>query len=114
LIFKLNFIKIHYMKKLVKVKVSGKLQKIGYRFQVLQMATDLGITGFIRQESDNSIYLEAEGEEEELKKFMRFCKSGVDKAMVTDFQYESAEPVDHHGFTFGDYTVSDHYKKKGE
>jgi len=71
------------MKRHHKIKVSGKVQGVYYRASTKQMADLLGIKGFVRNEHDGSVYIEAEGEEGILTKFIQWCHHGPERAEVT-------------------------------
>ncbi|MFH1749918.1 MAG: acylphosphatase, partial [bacterium] len=64
------------------IKISGKVQGVFYRVATKNKARDLDLTGFVRNEPDDSVYIEVEGEEENLNQFIDFCKSGSDHAEV--------------------------------
>lgn len=44
----------------------GDVQGVGFRYWAAQAARDLGITGWVRNEYDGSVEMEAQGTEEEL------------------------------------------------
>ena len=48
------------------IKVFGKVQGVGFRYYTQRKAVELGITGFVQNRPDGSVYIEAEGEEEDL------------------------------------------------
>lgn len=68
--------------KLLKVKVFGTVQGVFFRHSARIKFEELGIKGFARNESDGSVYLEAEGEKEALDKFLEWCKRGPPSARV--------------------------------
>lgn len=41
--------------------VIGKVQGVGYRYFVLRKAEPLGLTGYVRNDPDGSVYVVAEG-----------------------------------------------------
>ncbi len=45
---------------------SGKVQKVGFRFEAYELAKKLGLTGFVKNKLDNTVYLEAQGEEDKI------------------------------------------------
>lgn len=49
----------------------------------------MNIRGFVRNESDGSVYIEAEGEEEALAQFVAWCKKGPRLAEVYEIKAES-------------------------
>ena len=58
------------------VTVFGRVQGVGFRYSALKMARIYGISGFIRNQGDGSVYLEAEGEETNLELFLEWCARG--------------------------------------
>ena len=72
------------MLKSVKINIYGKVQGIGFRYSTLQKANELGITGFVKNRSDGSVYIEADGEPEILDKFILWCKKGPSLSYVDD------------------------------
>jgi acylphosphatase len=70
------------------IKVSGLVQGVFYRKNAQQEAQKLGLRGCVNNVVDGSVYIEAEGEEEILKKYVDWCKKGPEKAQVTDVKVE--------------------------
>jgi acylphosphatase len=56
------------MKRLTAI-VSGKVQRVGYRARVIQLANGLGLKGIIENLSDGRVRIIAEGDEEKMKLF---------------------------------------------
>ena len=65
-----------------KITVRGKVQGVYFRASTKQMADLLAISGFVQNLPDGSVYLEAEGEENLLVKFVQWCHHGPDRAEV--------------------------------
>jgi acylphosphatase len=63
-------------KKLLKIHVKGRVQGVGFRWSTVREAKMAGIKGFVRNMSDGSVYIEAEGSAEQLCKFVEWCKRG--------------------------------------
>lgn len=78
------------MKVHVNIIVSGKVQRIGFRYSTLEVASQLGITGFVKNLADGKVYIEAEGEEEAVKAFIRWCHDGPPWADVQEVDIEKA------------------------
>lgn len=70
------------MKKHLNIKIHGLVQRIFYRATAKEEAGKLNIRGFARNESDGTVYIEAEGEKENLDKFIDWCKKGPPLAKV--------------------------------
>lgn len=70
------------MKKRVNLKIYGRVQGVFYRDSARRKARKLNITGWIRNESDGTVTAMAEGEEQDLKKFIEWCYNGPILAKV--------------------------------
>lgn len=64
------------------ITISGKVQGVFFRASAKQMADLLGVKGFVRNQPDGKVYVEAEGELEMLTKFIQWCHHGPEKAAV--------------------------------
>jgi acylphosphatase len=85
------------MIKHVDITIIGKVQRVGFRYSALEQAMDMGIFGFVRNQDPDAVYIEAEGEVEKLKDFLRWCHRGPEDARVTKVDYLSSEELK--GFT---------------
>jgi acylphosphatase len=65
-----------------KIIVSGKVQGVFYRAFAKEKADELGVKGFVRNEPNGDVYLEAEAEEDMLYKFIKWCNMGPSRATV--------------------------------
>ena len=68
----------------VKIKVTGRVQRVGYRYFVQHWAEDFGIGGWVRNQRDGSVFLEAEGRKERIEKLIKELKEGPSMAQVED------------------------------
>lgn len=71
------------------IKVFGKVQGVGFRFYTQKTARQLGVAGFVKNERDGSVYIEAEAEEDIMETFLQWVRMGpewarVDKMNVQD------------------------------
>ena len=78
------------MKKSVILNNYGKVQNVGFRYQTKKKADLLQITGFVKNMHDGSVYVEAEGEENDLILFIQWCYSGPFWAKVEKVKQQSA------------------------
>lgn len=74
------------MTKNIIIRVYGRVQGVGFRYYTREMALKSWITGYVSNEADGSVYIEAEGAQEHLDVFIRLCKAGPARAIVTDFR----------------------------
>jgi acylphosphatase len=62
--------------------VSGDVIGVGYRSWVLRQAQDNHVNGWIKNREDKTVEIVAEGNEQDIKKLIIFCKHGPDVAWV--------------------------------
>lgn len=68
----------------ISLRIYGKVQGVYFRVSTREKANHLNITGFVRNERDGSVYVEAEGDDESLDEFFNWCKHGPKNASVTE------------------------------
>lgn len=73
---------------LLKVKIYGRVQGVGFRYAAKREADKLGLTGFARNEDGGVVVIEAQGEEDALKKFLGWCHKGPWFAKVDKVEEE--------------------------
>lgn len=73
------------------IKVFGLVQGIFYRVTAKEIAEKLNLKGFVRNEADGSVYIEAESEEKNLEEFLKWCKIGPNLAQVKDIKVSQGE-----------------------
>jgi acylphosphatase len=81
------------MKQHFSIRVLGKVQGVGFRYHTRQKAISLQIYGQVKNHYDGSVLIKAEGEEENLKLFLDWCKKGPDWARVDQILINE-EPVE--------------------
>ena len=64
------------------IRVSGRVQGVFFRASTKNKADDLNIKGFVRNEPDGSVYIEAEGETKNMMQFEAWCWEGPSAARV--------------------------------
>ncbi|MHC1566895.1 MAG: acylphosphatase [Candidatus Syntropharchaeia archaeon] len=70
------------MKSRVHVYVSGRVQGVFFRHFTRSEAISLGLTGWVKNLRDGRVEVVAEGEEEDLQKFLDRLREGPRGAMV--------------------------------
>jgi len=64
------------------ITIFGKVQGVFFRAATKAVADQLGVKGFVKNQTDGSVYIEAEGDEFSLNSFLEFCNEGPEKAIV--------------------------------
>jgi acylphosphatase len=80
------------------IRVSGKVQGVFFRASTKEKANELEIKGFVRNEPDDSVYIEAEGEAENLKQFINWCHKGPEFARVDRCEVKEGLLIGYHNF----------------
>lgn len=70
----------------LKVDFYGRVQGVGFRFTVVNLSSTFPVTGFVRNEWDGSVHLEAEGAEGDLQDFLRAIQASLLSRYIHDIQ----------------------------
>ena len=76
---------VHY-----NIHVYGRVQGVGFRYSAQKAAEQHGITGFVRNISDGSVYLEIEGGADACYGFIEWLKSSPGLSRVDDVQVQES------------------------
>ena len=68
----------------IRLVISGKVQGVFYRQSTKEKATELGITGTVKNLRDGSVEVTATGTVKQLEQFTQWCNQGPPRAVVTD------------------------------
>ena len=79
--------------KRVHIIVKGRVQGVGFRYFVRIKAKILGLKGYVRNCEDGTVEVVAEGDEDNIKKLIEFCKVGPPLATVLDLTYNYSSPT---------------------
>jgi len=85
-------------KVLYKIHVTGHVQGVGFRWSAASEARKLGIKGYVKNLSDGSVYIEAEGSIKELDIFVEWCKKGPAFGFVDSVTVNTFLPVNYADF----------------
>ncbi len=80
------------------IQIYGRVQGINFRSSTKQEAQDLDIKGFVRNEGDNSVLIEAEGMKENLERLIVWCKKGSLRAEVERVEVQEKDLVGYKNF----------------
>jgi len=82
--------------KRVRIIVDGRVQGVGFRYYVSKKAMEHDIKGYVRNMYDGRVEIDAEGENENLHRFMTECRRGPSMARIDEFLIHD---VPHFGFS---------------
>jgi len=73
--------------------ITGRVQGVGFRFFVRRNAHQLGLTGSVRNRTDGTVEVVAEGSNQDLQEFVTKLRTGPQMSWVQDVavQWETAE-----------------------
>jgi acylphosphatase len=77
------------------VKVYGRVQGVGFRYWAQRVAEDLQLTGFVRNEHDGTVLVEAQADEPVLKQFLQQLESGDGLIRVDRLKIDWVNPQEH-------------------
>lgn len=75
-------------------RITGRVQGVGFRNFTRTRARRLGVTGWVRNERDGSVRLEAEGSREALDKLVEAVQRGPRMARVENVTVDWADATD--------------------
>lgn len=78
--------------------IYGRVQGVRYRASACEKARELGVTGWVRNESDGSVLAEVEGPAEQVEAFLAWCRQGPPRAEVKAVQVVPKAVSDYVGF----------------
>ena len=82
------------MLKQLNIRVFGKVQGVWFRKSVKDQAERIGISGFVMNEPDGTIFIVAKGNSEQLDEFITYCKQGPEQAVVKNIHIEEEQVKD--------------------
>lgn len=78
---------VHYT-----IRVYGKVQGVFFRASTQDKAESLGILGWVKNEPDGTVKIEAEGPEQQMQEFIDWCKQGPTYAKVEKVDLKEDNP----------------------
>jgi acylphosphatase len=70
----------------VRVWIQGRVQGVGFRYSICDMAERLGLGGWVRNVSDGSVEAVFEGPADEVAMAVAWCQHGPPGAWVSDLR----------------------------
>lgn len=65
------------------LRITGRVQGVGFRYSAMDEARRLGVTGWVRNTHDGAVELVAEGNRDEVQRLVTWCHVGPRGALVT-------------------------------
>jgi acylphosphatase len=87
------------MKKGYLIKITGFVQGVGFRANTKKHAELLGLAGFVQNQADGSVLIEAEGDESALQELLEWCRQGSQEATVNKVDYKQIRVQNYQGFS---------------
>lgn len=80
----------------IHIIIKGNVQGVFYRSNAKKKADELGITGNVKNNSDDSVEIIAEGKKNKLNVFVEWCKEGPITADIQEVEVNNVESLDHY------------------
>lgn len=80
--------------------VSGRVQGVGFRWSTVQLAKEIGVTGYVENLANGNVFIVVQGPHDRVRRFVQKVQAGVTPyARVDDVQIKPANLTDFDGFT---------------
>lgn len=84
----------------VRLKIVGRVQGVFYRQTTKDKAKLLGLSGWVKNDDDGAVSVEAVGPRASVDELIRWCHQGPPSSLVKDVKVSEEETTDaasHHG-----------------
>ncbi len=78
--------------------VTGKVQGVWFRGSTQSKARELGLSGWVKNNDNGTVSVQAFGKMESLNQLLQWCRSGPSHAIVTDIRYHYIDHQEMQGF----------------
>ena len=78
--------------------VRGRVQGVGFRFWTQNLASELKIAGWVRNQFNGSVEGEAQGSPEAIERFIDYLHQGPSFSNVSSCNIQEKEIIDSEGF----------------
>lgn len=68
--------------------IQGQVQGVSFRAAAQKKAKGFGLRGYVKNQDDGSVLIEAEGEERDVKRFIIWCHVGPELSKVDKVKFE--------------------------
>lgn len=88
------------MQQTISIIVSGKVQGVYYRQSTSEKARELGLTGYVQNRGDHTVFILATGSTDQLEALLNWCRVGPPRARVESVE-STLQPLQ----SFDDFRV---------
>jgi len=85
----------------IHARVYGRVQGVGFRYSTYMQAKKIGLAGYVRNMSDGSVEVVAEGDENTINKFISWLKKGPIGSRVDNVELKSIAAI----ATYRNFTI---------
>lgn len=78
------------------IKIYGAVQGVGFRYYAERIAANLNLTGYVKNASDGTVEIFAQGNKENLEKLITWASRGPDLARIEKVEVEWHEVTETH------------------
>ena len=71
-----------------KIRVTGHVQRVGYRYFVQHWAEDFGFGGWVKNKSDGSVIMQLEGRKDNVEKLLTELKEGTENVVIENIKVD--------------------------
>lgn len=82
----------------VRLRIRGRVQGVAFRESTRLEADRLGVTGYVRNEADGSVFAHLEGPTDGVRELVEWCHRGPSLARVDEVEESEAEVAGHDRF----------------
>jgi acylphosphatase len=82
----------------VHIRIRGLVHGVSFRSSMAQLASDLGVRGWVRNLPDGTVEAFLEGDDRKVKRVIDWAKFGPPRARVDKLEVEPATPRNHRDF----------------
>lgn len=97
------------MKKHLELKIHGQVQGVNFRSSIKAVTQGLGLSGLVENLPEGTVVVEAEGEEENLKELLDWCRVGPPAAKVFMVEFEFSDSLKN----FQSFEIRNKLSRKG-
>jgi acylphosphatase len=76
----------------LRIVITGRVQGVGFRAAAQRMGTQLTLVGWVRNTPEGSVEMHAQGQAENVERFVLWCHRGPTAAHVEDVSVETTQP----------------------